>query len=195
MPAMTDLSLKQLTLKLVTLLALTTTQRCQTLAYLDTRFMQETPSMLRFTIQEKLKTSRPGKHLDPIEVKPYHADVSVCPVTHIKHYLTKTESLRQGTKLFISLTKPFRSVTAATIGRWIKSMLTEAGIDTSQFSAHSSRSASSSYALSTGLPVQDILKAGGWSRAETFAKHYNKPIKNNLGNLMLESALATANGN
>ena len=52
MPDMSELSLKQLTLKLVTLLALTTTQRCQTLAYLDTQFMQKTPSILRLKAYE-----------------------------------------------------------------------------------------------------------------------------------------------
>lgn len=58
--------------------------------------------------------------------------------------------------------------------RWVKSTLKEAGIDICTFSAHSSRTAASSYSLSSGLPLKEILKAGGWSNANIFVRHYNK---------------------
>ena len=109
----------------------------------------------------KTKNIRPGNHLEPIEIKAYPSELELCPVTHIRHYLTQTTPLRQGSRLFFSLLKPYKPVTPATIGRWIKSMLTEAGINTEQYSAHSSWTASSSFALSSGLAIQDILKVGG----------------------------------
>ena len=55
-------------------------------------------------------------------------------------------------------------------------MLSNSGIDTNVFSEHSTRSVSVSAANSKGVPLDKILSAGGWSRASTFSKYYNKPI-------------------
>lgn len=181
-----DLPLKQLTKKLVMLLALVTAQRTQTLAKLDLTFMQILPDRIMFSIRDRIKTTRPGKHLAPIELLSYSQDLNICPVAHIKQYITKTDSLRQTSTLLISYTKPHKAVTNSTIARWVKSIMKDAGIDVSSFSAHSSRTAASSYGFLSGLPLQDILKAGGWSNAEVFARHYNKPVTQNFGNAILE---------
>lgn len=53
-------------------------------------------------------------------------------------------------------------------------MMAESGIDTMIFSAHSGRSASTSYGKSAGLPLKDIMKVAGWLNAQTFAKYYDK---------------------
>ena len=57
------LSLKELTLKLVTLIALTTGQRCQTLTFLDISadYMSKTDDSYRFALTEHVKQDRPGK--------------------------------------------------------------------------------------------------------------------------------------
>ena len=167
------------------LLALVTTQRTQTLSKLDTSCMQETTTRITFTIQDTLKTTRPGKHLAPIEIRPFAPDFCLCSVTYTKHYITKTHSLRSNPRLLISYTKPHKPVTNSTVARWIRSTLQDAGIDVSIFSAHSSRTASTSYSANAQLPLADILKAGGWSNARTFAEHYNKPISGNLGQTLL----------
>lgn len=98
----------------------------------------------------------------------------------MKHYITKTHSLRSDSRLLISYTKPLKPVTNSTVARWIRSTLQDAGIDVSIFSAHSSRTASTSYSANAQLPLANILKAGGWANARTFAKHYKKPISGNL---------------
>lgn len=184
-PVLDDLTLKQLTLHLTMLLALVTAQRTQTLSKLDTSCMQETTTGIIFTIRDTLKTTRPGKHLAPIEIRSFASDSRLCPVTYIKHYITKTQSLRSDPRLLISYTRPHKPVTNSTVARWIRSTLQSAGIDVSVFSAHSSRTASTSYSANAQLPLADILKAGGWSNARTFAEHYNKPISSNLGETLL----------
>jgi hypothetical protein len=45
-----------------------------------------------------------------------------------------------------------------------------AGIDTSIFKAHSTRSASTSAATKLGVPLQDIMSSAGWSSNSTFGK-------------------------
>ncbi|KXJ23929.1 hypothetical protein AC249_AIPGENE206 [Exaiptasia diaphana] len=46
----------------------------------------------------------------------------------------------------------------ASMGRWLKDVLKEAGVDTCVFKAHSTRSASTSSARRSGVSVQDIFK-------------------------------------
>ena len=190
--AMEDLTLAMLTNKLTTLLALLTAQQCQTLKSLDLDFMQETENQVVFTIREKLETTQAGKHLPPIQLSSYPNDINLCPVAHIKCYITKIQPLRRHSKLLLSYVKPHKPVTNSTIGRWVKSILSDVGID-QIFSAHSSQTASSSYRVLSGLALKDVLKAGRWSNAETFAKHYNKPIEPNFGNSILNHFINTDN--
>ena len=181
------LDLKVLTLKFTMLLCLLTGQRCQTLSKLDITLMQKLPGKYVFTIGEKLKTTRPGKHLEPIELTAFEPDINLCVVTHLNQYLVKTQNLRGSTsQLLISYVKPHKAVSNTTIGKWCKSVLKDAGIDVTEFTSHSGRSAATSYASHTSLTLQDILKAGGWSNAQTFAKHYHKPIVWNFGTSLLE---------
>lgn len=61
-----------------------------------------------------------------------------------------------------------------TIVQWIRTILQQSGVDTSMYSAHSTRAASSSVAATMGCPIDDILFQVDWSNAKTFAKFYNK---------------------
>ena len=149
--------------------------------------MQKLPGKYVFTIGEKLKTTKPGKHLEPIELTAFDPDINLCVVTHLDQYLAKTESLRGSTsQLLLSYVKPHKAISNTTIGKWSTSVLKDAGIDVTKFASHSRRSASISYAAQTSLTLKEILKAGGWSNAQTFAKHYNKPIVRNFGTSVLE---------
>ena len=75
-----ELSLKDLTLKLTMLLCLLTAQRCQTVPLLgDLKFIQE----YHITVQQKLKQSRPGQHLEPIVLLEFVPDRKLCVVTHL----------------------------------------------------------------------------------------------------------------
>ncbi len=51
----------------------------------------------------------------------------------------------------------YRAVTSSTISHWIKEFLSKSG-DDPNFSAHSTRSASSSAASRVGVPVESILR-------------------------------------
>ena len=66
-----ELSLKNVTLKCVTLVALLSGQRCQTIHALRISGMKETNGQIRFDISTLLKTSKPGKHQEPLTFKPY----------------------------------------------------------------------------------------------------------------------------
>jgi len=58
-----ELSLKMLTYKTVALLVILSAQRCQTLHFLDIRNMVLTDKIVKFSIGDKLKQTKPGKHV------------------------------------------------------------------------------------------------------------------------------------
>ena len=177
----TQLDLKSLTKKTTMLFCLLTGQRCQTLTKLDTALMQELLGKIMFTIGDKLKTTRPGKHLAPIELLAYPRDESICVVSHLKQYIARTQPIRARRTIpscvNISYAKPHKPIFNSNVAKWAKSVLKDSGIDTGTFSGNSARPASTSYGAQTGLSLVEILKAGGWTNAQTFAKHYHKPIE------------------
>ena len=75
-------------------------------------------------------------------------------------------------QLFLAVKKPHRAVASSTIARWLKSILLSAGVDTSLFSAHSIRGASSSKAAMSGATVKNILDTADWTSAGTFRRFY-----------------------
>lgn len=171
------LSLKDLTLKVVMLTALVSAQRCQTLHKLDLDNLNKGKSSYTFTIPALLKQSRTGYKNPSVKLVPYPPNRSLCVVTAMKEYLMRTDSLRgKETNLLISYVKPHQKVTTSTISRWLRTVLARAGIDTNIFKAHSTRAAAVTAAKNNNVPVEEIMKTAGWSRAGTFAKFYNKPI-------------------
>lgn len=172
-----SLDLLSLSLKLVVLLALTTSQRCQTLSYLDLRNIDIQDTFVKIRIGDLLKQSSSKNHLQEIFISAYPNDKRVCVVETLKVYIAVTKQLRHSPQLIISVRKPHKEVTASTISKWIKKTLKLAGIDTKMFTAHSTRAAASSKA-SQSVPIETVLKTAGWSSDCSFRKFYSKPITN-----------------
>ena len=61
----------------------------------------------------------------------------------------------------------------------MKIVVRKAGIDASQFKAHSRRSVATSKAKAMGISLKGVLKRGQWSGESTWQKHYHKPIQQN----------------
>ena len=187
MDPLDKLSLKDLSLKLAMIICLLSAQRDQVLAALVITAMQLCEEKCTFYIKELMKTSRPGKHTPPVELLSYPYDKSLCPVTLIKHYLWRTFNIRGVfIILFVSYTYPHQPVTTTTLGRWCCTMLKRAGIS-NNFASHATRSAATSKAHSLGMSLSEIYRTAGWSSSSVFAKYYNKPIKENLGAVLLST--------
>ena len=157
-----EIPLKELTQRLTFLLCLLSGQRCQTIHKLSLENMHMSEDKVTFSITEKLKHTRQGVHQQPLEFLAYKADRKLCIVTHIKHYIEKTNSLRQEEKqLLISFIKPHKAVSKEILSNWIKQFMKTAGIDTSVYTSHSTRSATTSYLASKQVDVNEILVAAG----------------------------------
>ena len=97
-------------------------------------------------------------------------------------YLQMTEHLRgQESRLFISFVAPYKGVSKDTISRWIKTIMTASGIDTSFAKPHSVRLASGSTVSDNGLPLATILRTAGWSNQCPFRKFYYRPLTVDTG--------------
>lgn len=190
-----SLSLKQLTLKTIALIALSCSDRGQTLHRLNIEKTQFEHDGISFIILDRLKTTK--RNAKPHIVKclvTSDPTLNVCDYTLA--YMNRTlvfrsarvsEGLEKPVQLFLSW-KTKAPVAKNTLARWLKEVLFLAGIDTDQFSAHSYRGAGLSAASARGASVKDILTAGDWSRISTFNTFYNAPSNDTpVGRLILES--------
>ena len=174
-----DLTLKDLSLKLVILVALTTVQRGQSLHLMDTANMVHEQNSLVFMLGSAIKQTKPGRSSSERTTKltAYPPDEKLCVVRTCLIYLEKTKSLRgTETQLFITHQKPHKKASRDTIRRWIKQIMATAGIDVTVFKPHSVRAAVTSKAKLNNASTSDIMKAAGWTSTATFAKYYDKPI-------------------
>lgn len=108
-----------------------------------------------------------------------HENIRVCPVTWIRALLKLSEKRRKGQnwdELFITVTGPVKPASKTVIAGWVRSALTEAGIDASPGSV---RAAVASRGWVDNLPVQEIVDRGNWKCVETFANHYCRRVESN----------------
>ena len=183
---MEALSLRDLTLKTIALLALTTSDRGQTLhkAHIDNMIFCDDNSV-KFIIKEKLKTTR--KILKPttitcVSAKEEHFNVA----NHVKFYLEATKEFRKDNRYLFLSWKTKRNVSRPTLARWLKIVLKLSGINTSQYSAHSYRGAGLSDAFYKGAPIHKIIEQGNWSDVNMFWSHYPAPPSDShLGHIIL----------
>ncbi|XP_011859126.1 PREDICTED: uncharacterized protein LOC105556641 [Vollenhovia emeryi] len=158
-----SLSLDIITKERVLLLTLATGQRLQTLIAfrLSHRHLND---KLIIKVPDRIKTSAPGRSQPVFSFTPFIGNENLYIYEIVKHYLLAAKDLRalSSVAFFVSLTKPHKAVSSQTISRWIKLSLSDCGIETDVFSAHSTRHASTYLAARKG--ALDIIKrAVGWS--------------------------------
>ena len=106
---------------------------------------------------------------------------SIYPVLSLRDYVVGTAPLHKtdAIKMFIQLRKPHKSVSAQTLAQWMTNIMAAAGVDTSMFKQHSTRSASAAW-LETGtkkMSVAQICRQAQWSNlTTTYRKFYHKVV-------------------
>ena len=128
----------------------------------------------------------------------FHQLAGLCPVTAIDDYLDIRKTLSGDEAFFVTQVKPWNAAAPDTIARWIKTILSYAGIDSGKYTAHSCRSAVTSAAAFNGISLTTICKSASWSRVTTFRNHYFKEIsehyvlnKENFGELTLQNYVSS----
>ncbi len=188
-----SLTLKELTLKTCMLVALSSSDRAQTIQSMRRDTCVFTGRGVEFPIFSKLKTSR---HLrrPRVVVCPKSSDPAINVELCVTDYMTCSLLLRmiaanqkksKSTQLFISHSTGL-PVARNTISRWLTDVMSQAGIDTSYFKGHSTRGASVCKAKSRGATPNQIVLQGDWTRVSTFERNYDREILGPaLGGLIL----------
>ena len=109
--------------------------------------------------------------------------LTLCPVRALRIYLERSASFRQSEQLFVCFGGRTKGlpVTKLTLSRWIVDAIalayTSLGLSCPiGVRAHSTRGVASSWAWSSGVPIEDICAAAGWSVPSTFVRFYNLDV-------------------
>ena len=189
-----DLSLRQLSYKLVVLLALSNASRTSEIHALDIRYLSRNENVVTFTIAELTKTTQPGKKkvVHYLSLKQEHR---LCPVVALEEYLKRTSPIRRNNtskmQLLLSTMKPFHPMSKSTIARWMKILIQEAGVG-EQFSSHSIRGAASTAAVMKGMPISEVIHIADWSSDNLFKTFHFKPT-DTIGHYHSSLQLSTNN--
>lgn len=183
--SMTISNLKDRTLKTVMLLALCSPKRVSEISRFSISRCQQFSDQWIFSI-DKAKNRRLGPEHTAIFER-FPDSPSLCPLENLTLYLSETETLRGNEDLlFVATKSPHKAVSSSTIARWIKSVLQMAGIV--GYSAHSTRAASTSRAITIGLSAAHVMAAANWKSQHTFEKFYHKKIDESFQNGVLNSS-------
>ena len=190
----TVIPLLSLAMKAVTLCALSRPCRLAELANLSFQSLSFSPEGITAYPLMPPKQSQPGKAIKEYFFPLFLDNSNICLVVTLRLYCDKTSGLRQleivkkKRVVFLISTKPYGPATSASVARWIKTVLSKAGIDTT-FQVHSIRGASTLAAAEAGISVPEILEAAGWSNQSTFERFYYRPCKSScFGTAVLKSA-------
>ena len=193
-----SLSLKQMTLKTVALVALTCSDRAQTIHALRHDRIEPTKKGLEIVVYDRLKTSRRG-HPPRVITCVTWDDPALDVSLYVHKYLDRVfqyrcravmRGFKKPVQLFLSYATGF-PVAKSTISRWIKEVMSLAGIDTNVFLPGSTRSASVSAAARRGASIAQILGAGDWTNLGTYQRYYGRTVDDTpVGRLILEAAVS-----
>ena len=158
----TLINFKLLSYKVTVLLTILSGQQVSTVHKFWLSQLQLAADMAVFNLGTSLlKHSKPGRANAPIVFHWYPHGCRLCPLEAVQDYVHQCNLLApQVDEFFITHRKPYHPASKDTLARWVKEVLILSGIDTSQYAAHSCRSASSSKAKVLCVPMEQILKCG-----------------------------------
>lgn len=174
-----NISLERISYKLAMLLALASAQRVQTLSLIELDDIKLSSQGVQIFIRNRIKTSGLNKVQPIISLPFYTNDKILCVATTLLFYIDTTKSIRNSAcnKLLLTFKKPYHNASSQTISRWIRKVMFEAGIDSSEYASHSTRHASTSLADRKGVSIDIIRSAAGWTEhSKTFATFYKRPV-------------------
>jgi len=129
-------------LKLVGLLALTAPDRASSIASCDLSFKYFHPVGVQFKLPELTKTARQGEDQKSCFQASFPENKHLCVCECLQEYEARMLQWRpqdpsKPNKLLLSNINPHKPVSPATLARWLKELMQQAGVDTTIFKGHS----------------------------------------------------------
>ena len=184
-----QLALRELSLKLVSLLALVSASRSSELHKFKISGMLDFGDRVEFHLDELTKGWKIGDPPIVVAFSQYDQEPKLDVIRCLRVYLERTTPLRkpgaEGDRLLISFRQPHGALASSSVARWIKTQLQESGIDVNKYQAHSTRSAATSKAKTQGLQTSQILARANWTRAQTFRRFYHKALTDDFQDKVL----------
>ena len=187
-----SLSLEKLTLKTIALVAVSSSDRGQTLEAIDINHSSFTNEGIVFPIYTLLKTSRKNQPVKIVKcIKSSIPELDVCE--YVSTYMNRTlkfrlKAVEQGhekpRQLFLSYFSG-KPIKRATISKYLMKVMALAGIDINCFKAHSIRGVFPSLMKEKGFSTHQILSQGDWSRVTTFDRFYNRVPEDSPAGIMI----------
>ncbi len=199
---------KNLTFKMVFLLAITSLKRVgdlQALAISPT-CLEFAPGGVKAILQPRpgYVPKVPSNVARPVVLQAFHPPPHVsaeeerlhllCPVRALNTFIQKSSHWRRSEQLLVCFGSPKKGLPASkqTISSWIIQAITLAyqvrGLPSPvALRAHSTRGMASSRALLSGVPLQEICDAAGWSTPHTFIRFYSLDLPSTPGARVLSS--------
>ena len=169
------LSLRQLQRKAAFLLAIASARRPSELSSLrfSESFMIINSDFVRFIPSALSKTDRQTYLGHPIVIRRLPPDEDMCPVLALEGFLAVRRPLSTSHDyVFCDFRHPHRPISASAFASRLSWCLRKAGISAPP---GSTRATSVSDAFKRGVDISEILRAGDWSGASTFFRHYLRP--------------------
>jgi hypothetical protein len=191
-PQNSDLPIKDLRAKCICLLALTLMLRPSDIAPKSVQYDSDKDHVSNLVFHENQISFTPdGVKLVFLGIKndmnragfdiflPMGSDPKLDPVLALKAYMDRTAHMRALAKgaVFLTLTRPFHSVTASVVARILNSVIKLAGLDGRGFSAKSFRPTGATIAVAQGFDVDKVRRLGRWKTQSVFLEHY---VHNNI---------------
>ena len=184
-----SLTLKDLRMKCITLLALTAMLRPSDVAPQAQLFDPETFSVDRLAFSFRQVTFTPDGNLQIVfhgikndtDRKGFPVTISAgsCkkldPVSCLLSYTNRTKIMRQAITdepVFLSLTRPYRAIGSTTIASVLGYAIAAAGLGGQGYSAKSFRPTGATAAVNTGCDPKTAMQIGRWKTDSVFYTHY-----------------------
>ncbi|PFX15226.1 hypothetical protein AWC38_SpisGene20562 [Stylophora pistillata] len=149
---------------------------------MDARIQKLQETLIKGLTPLAYLTGKVGREQPVLTIPRFTSDEKLCVASTLEEYLSRTQDLRDGeNQLFISVIRPYKKVSKETISRCIKEVMALSGIDTTMFTPHSTRAASTSKVFNK-VPLQTIMKSASWRSDCVFNKFYNKAITRSSDN-------------
>ena len=103
---------------------------------------------------------------------PSNPNSKLDPVGTIKEYINRTEPYRSDRGVFLSLNKPYKAISAASVSKILEKSISLVGLAGQGFSAKSFRPTGATRAIDGGIDPEIVRKMGRWKCTEVFREHY-----------------------
>jgi site-specific recombinase XerD len=115
-------------------------------------------------------------------ISSYPGNERLCPGNALLLYATFSVTKRVPGEKFLFISSTGTRASKATLSRWVKDILVQAGI---KATGGSCRSATTSAAFLRKVPIDIILSSAGWSSDLVFFRHYQRQVSRRVGSANL----------